>query len=136
MSRITEWLKTLARDKGSDLYLSTGAPPCAKFQGKLKPISNEVLKPGEIREIAYELMDDTQIADFERELEMNLATSIAGYGRFRVNIFIQRSEVSIVARNIVAEIPNWQDLRLPEIMLDVIMRKRGLVLFVGGHWVR
>lgn len=132
MSRITEWLKTLARDKGSDLYLSTGAPPCAKFQGKLKPISNEVLKPGEIREIAYELMDDTQIADFERELEMNLATSIAGYGRFRVNIFIQRSEVSIVARNIVAEIPNWQDLRLPEIMLDVIMRKRGLVLFVGG----
>src|SRR6056300_1674921 len=132
MSRITEWLKTLARDKGSDLYLSTGAPPCAKFQGKLKPISNEVMKPGEIREIAYELMDDTQIADFERELEMNLATSIAGYGRFRVNIFIQRSEVSIVARNIVAEIPNWQDLRLPEIMLDVIMRKRGLVLFVGG----
>ncbi|MDG0979595.1 MAG: PilT/PilU family type 4a pilus ATPase [Halieaceae bacterium] len=132
MSRIQEWLKTLARDKGSDLYLSTGAPPCAKFQGKLKPIANEVLKPGEIREIAYELMDDTQIADFERELEMNLATSIAGYGRFRVNIFIQRSEVSIVARNIVAEIPNWQDLRLPEIMLDVIMRKRGLVLFVGG----
>lgn len=129
MSRIQEWLKTLARDKGSDLYLSTGAPPCAKFQGKLKPIANEVLKPGEIREIAYELMDDTQIADFERELEMNLATSIAGYGRFRVNIFIQRSEVSIVARNIVAEIPNWQDLRLPEIMLDVIMRKRGLVLF-------
>lgn len=132
MSRIQEWLKTLARDKGSDLYLSTGAPPCAKFQGKLKPIANEVLKPGEIREIACELMDDTQIADFERELEMNLATSIAGYGRFRVNIFIQRSEVSIVARNIVAEIPNWQDLRLPEIMLDVIMRKRGLVLFVGG----
>ncbi|MGB0187942.1 MAG: PilT/PilU family type 4a pilus ATPase [Aequoribacter sp.] len=132
MSRIQEWLKTLARDKGSDLYLSTGAPPCAKFQGKLKPIANEVLKPGEIREIAYELMDDTQIADFERELEMNLATSISGYGRFRVNIFIQRSEVSIVARNIVAEIPNWQDLRLPEIMLDVIMRKRGLVLFVGG----
>ncbi len=132
MSRIQEWLKTLARDKGSDLYLSTGAPPCAKFQGKLKPIANEVLKPGEIRDIAYELMDDTQIADFERELEMNLATSISGYGRFRVNIFIQRSEVSIVARNIVAEIPNWQDLRLPEIMLDVIMRKRGLVLFVGG----
>jgi len=132
MSRIQEWLKTLARDKGSDLYLSTGAPPCAKFQGKLKPIANEVLKPGEIREIAYELMDNTQIADFERELEMNLATSISGYGRFRVNIFIQRSEVSIVARNIVAEIPNWQDLRLPEIMLDVIMRKRGLVLFVGG----
>ena len=63
---------------------------------------------------------------------MNLAMSISGFGRFRVNIFLQRNEVAIVARNIVAEIPNWQDLRLPEILTDVVMRKRGLVLFVGA----
>ncbi len=130
--RITEWLTTLARENGSDLYLSTGAPPCAKFQGQLRPIASERLKPGEIREIAYELMDSTQQAEFEQELEMNLATSIAGSGRFRVNIFMQRNEVSIVARNIVAEIPNYKDLRLPEILTDVMMRKRGLVLFVGA----
>jgi len=130
--RISEWLKILASENGSDLYLSTGAPPCAKFQGQLKPIASDILQPGEIREIANEIMDNTQRAEFEQELEMNLAMSISGYGRFRVNIFVQRNEVGIVARNIVADIPNWQDLRLPPILTDVMMRKRGLVLFVGA----
>ena len=130
--RITEWLKTLASRNGSDLYLSTGAPPCAKFEGRLQPIASEILKPGEIREIAYEVMDSTQRADFEQELEMNLAMSIPGFGRFRVNIFLQRNEVAMVCRNIVAEIPDWQDLRLPPILPEVVMRKRGLVLFVGA----
>ena len=130
--RITEWLKILSSENGSDLYLSTGAPPCAKFQGQLKPIASDIMQPGEIKDIAYEIMDATQQAEFEKELEMNLATSISGYGRFRVNIFVQRNEVGIVARNIVADIPQWQDLRLPPILTEVVMRKRGLVLFVGA----
>ena len=130
--RITEWLKLLATRNGSDLYLSTGAPPCAKFEGQLMPIDSEVLQPGEIKEIAYEVMDSTQQAEFEKELEMNLATSIAGYGRFRVNIFLQRNEVGLVARNIVAEIPHWEDLRLPPVLTEVVMMKRGLMLFVGA----
>jgi twitching motility protein PilU len=130
--RITEWLKILSAEGGSDLYLSTGAPPCAKFQGELKPISSEILQPGEIKDIAYEIMDSTQQAAFEQELEMNLAISISGYGRFRINIFLQRNEVGIVARNIVADIPRWQDLRLPPVLTEVVMRKRGLFLFVGA----
>ena len=130
--RITEWLKILSTEQGSDLYLSTGAPPCAKFQGELKPISSEILQPGEIKEIAHEVMDPTQRAAFETELEMNLAISISGYGRFRINIFMQRNEVGIVARNIVADIPRWQDLRLPPLLTEVVMRKRGLFLFVGA----
>jgi twitching motility protein PilU len=130
--RITEWLKILSAENGSDLYLSTGAPPCAKFQGELKPIASDILRPGEIKEIANEIMDPTQRAAFEHELEMNLAMSISGYGRFRVNIFLQRNEVGIVARNIVADIPRWQDLRLPPILTEVVMRKRGLLLFVGA----
>ncbi len=130
--RITEWLKILSSRNGSDLYLSTGAPPCAKFEGKLRPVASEILKPGEIREIAYEVMDETQRAEFEQELEMNLAISISGFGRFRINIFFQRNEVAMVCRNIVANIPRWQDLRLPPILPEVIMRKRGLVLFVGA----
>jgi twitching motility protein PilU len=77
-------------------------------------------------------MDSTQQAVFETELEMNLATSISGYGRFRINIFMQRNEVGIVARNIVADIPRWQDLGLPPILSEVVTRKRGLVLFVGA----
>ena len=130
--RITEWLKILSSKGGSDLYLSTGAPPCAKFQGQLKPIASDILQPGEIKEIAWEVMDDTQRAEFEQELEMNLAMSVSGFGRFRINIFMQRNEVGIVARNIVADIPNWRDLRLPPILTEVVMRKRGLMLFVGA----
>ena len=129
---IKQWLEILAKNDGSDLFLSTGAPPCAKFQGKLKSVGSEIMAPGEIKTIAYELMDPTQQEEFERELEMNLATSLPGIGRFRVNIFVQRNEVGIVARNIVTEIPFYKDLRLPEVLLDVVMAKRGLLLFVGG----
>ncbi len=132
MQQITEWLIFLASKNGSDLYLSTGAPPCAKFDGVLRPIGGEILKPGEIKKIAYELMDEAQRHEFEQELEMNLATSISGYGRFRVNIFVQRNEVALVARNIVAEIPSWESLRLPAILPEIVMRKRGLILFVGA----
>ncbi|MFT6274600.1 MAG: twitching motility protein PilU [Halioglobus sp.] len=77
-------------------------------------------------------MDPIQQAVFEEELEMNLATSVSGYGRFRINIFRQRNEVSLVARNIVADIPNWKDLGLPPLLTDVVMKKRGLMLFVGA----
>jgi twitching motility protein PilU len=130
--RITEWLKILSTEGGSDLYLSTGAPPCAKFDGELKPIASDILQPGEIRDVALEIMDPTQQLEFETELEMNLAISVSGFGRFRINIFMQRNEVGIVARNIVADIPQWQDLGLPSILTEVVMRKRGLYLFVGA----
>ncbi|WP_028294340.1 PilT/PilU family type 4a pilus ATPase [Oceanobacter kriegii] len=125
------WLTILAKKDGSDLYLSTGAPPCAKFQGQLKPLSKEPLGSGDIEKIAYALMNDAQKKEFEEELEMNLATSNAA-GRFRVNIFKQRHEVSIVARNINTEIPNLEKLNLPPILKEVVMAKRGLILFVGG----
>ncbi|WP_426139576.1 PilT/PilU family type 4a pilus ATPase [Pseudomonas sp. DWP3-1-2] len=125
-------LKILASQDGSDLYLSTGAPPCAKFNGVLKPLGTETLKPGEIAAVAQNIMDAEQKLEFHRELEMNLAVSMAGIGRFRINIFMQRNEVSIVARNIKLDIPRFEDLFLPPVLLDVIMEKHGLVLFVGG----
>ncbi|KPW68923.1 Twitching motility protein PilT [Pseudomonas syringae pv. broussonetiae] len=125
-------LKILASQDGSDLYLSTGAPPCAKFNGVLKPLGSETLKPGEVAVIAQGLMDEEQKLEFLRELEMNLAVSLAGIGRFRINIFMQRNEVSIVARNIKLDIPRFEDLFLPPVLLDVIMEKHGLVLFVGA----
>ena len=125
-------LKILASQDGSDLYLSTGAPPCAKFNGVLKPLSTEALKPGDVAAVADGIMDAEQRVEFERELEMNLAVSLPGIGRFRINIFKQRNEVSIVARNIKLDIPRFEDLKLPEILLDVVMEKRGLVLFIGA----
>ncbi|TVZ39656.1 twitching motility protein PilU [Alteromonadaceae bacterium 2753L.S.0a.02] len=129
---IDPFLKILAQKDGSDLYLSTGAPPCAKFQGTLKPLSQTVYQSGEIEAIAKSIMDEEQREAFLHELEMNLAISIPGVGRFRINIFRQRNEVSIVARNINTEIPQFDKLGLPEILKDIIMTKRGLVLFVGG----
>lgn len=125
-------LKILATQDGSDLYLSTGAPPCAKFNGVLRPLGSDPLRPGDVAQIAQAIMDPEQRADFEKDLEMNLALSISGVGRFRVNIFKQRSEVSIVARNIKLDIPRFEDLKLPPILLDVVLRKHGLVLFVGA----
>ena len=129
---INKYLNVLAKNDGSDLYLSTGAPPCAKFQGTLKPLPREVLKAGEVEAIANGIMDDEQRAIFNNDLEMNLAMSLPGIGRFRVNIFKQRNEVAIVARNINTDIPKFDDLGLPPVLKELVMNKRGLVLFVGG----
>lgn len=125
-------LNELASKDGSDLYLATGAPPSAKFQGSLMPLSDICFKPGEVGKIANEIMDEEQKEEFAHTLEMNLAISLAGIGRFRVNIFKQRNDISIVARNIKIEIPKFEDLRLPEVLKEVIMSKNGLVLFVGA----
>lgn len=127
-----KYLTVLAKNGGSDLYLSTGAPPCAKFHGKLTLVDKRPMEPGEVKTIANTIMDEEQRSQFEHDLEMNLAYSLPGIGRFRVNIFRQRNEVSIVARNIVTEIPSAESLGLPEILKSTIMEKRGLVLFVGA----
>ncbi|WP_428603580.1 PilT/PilU family type 4a pilus ATPase [Sedimenticola sp.] len=126
------YLKILASKDGSDLYLSTGAPPAAKFHGQLKALAKEPMVPGQVKQIAYEIMDEEQIASFEQKPEMNLAISEPGVGRFRVNIFKQRNEIAMVVRNIKTDIPSVKSLGLPEILTRVVMEKRGLVLFVGG----
>ena len=121
--KINAYLTTLAKHDGSDLYLSTGAPPRGKFQGAMKPLGKEPLAPGEVKAMAYAVMDSEQTRDFEEDLEMNLAISLPGVARFRINIFRQRNEISIVSRNIQAEIPSFDSLGLPPQLKDVIMTK-------------
>lgn len=130
--KFQDYLSLLAKRDGSDLYLTTGAPPCAKFEGKLTPLSKVPFAPSDIELIANELMDEQQKAIFAEELEMNLAYSIPQVARFRINIFKQRNQYSIVARNIKTTIPAMEELGLPSVLKDVIMEKRGLVLFVGA----
>ena len=125
-------LRIMIEKDGSDLFLTTGAPPSMKAFGKLTPLMNQKLPEGAVKKIAYQIMNDEQIKAFEKSPEMNLALSDPDIGRFRVNIFQQRGEIAIVARNIKTEIPNWQSLGLPPVLTDLIMQKRGLVLFVGG----
>lgn len=125
-------LQILASRHGSDLYLSTGAPPSAKFDGVLKALTDQPFKPGEVAAIAASIMDAEQRLEFDRDLEMNLALSLPGVGRFRLNIFKQRNDVSIVARNIKLDIPRFEDLNLPPVLLETVMLKQGLMLFVGS----
>ncbi len=130
--KVTPYLKVLAEKEGSDVYLSTGARPSAKFSGVLTPLGKDPCPPGYVEKLAMEMMNDKQKQEFAAKPEMNLALSLPDVGRFRVNIFKQRNEVSMVIRNIQTEIPNIDDLGLPPILQKVVMAKRGLILFVGG----
>ncbi len=127
-----QYLQHLVNEDGSDLYLSTKALPSAKIFGKLVPIDDTPLAPGVVEELACSLMDEEQNEEFHTRPEMNLAISEPGIGRFRVNIFKQRNQCAMVIRSIKTDIPNYEDLGLPEILPKLIMQKRGLILFVGG----
>jgi twitching motility protein PilU len=132
MPHFQQYLAILARNDGSDLYLTKDAPPAAKFQGKLKAIDKCILNEKQLKTIAYALMDQEQQAQFEQKPEMNLALSEENIGRFRVNIFKQRHSIAMVIRNIKTDIPNADKLGLPDVLKKIIMEKRGLILFVGG----
>lgn len=127
-----KYLRALVQNDGSDLYLTFNAPPAAKFQGELKALSREKMTSEQLIEIANLLMSEEQQEQFERKPEMNLALDEPDIGRFRINIFKQRTHIALVIRNIKVDIPNADDLGLPQILKDIIMKKRGLVLFVGG----
>ncbi len=127
-----DYLKVLVAKDGSDLYLSTGAPSCIRIQGNIKAVDKEPNPPGRIAAIADSIMNEKQRADFAKRPEMNLAIADPNIGRFRVNIFRQRDEVSMVVRNIKLELPVWSKLGLPSVVTNLIMEKRGLILIVGG----
>jgi twitching motility protein PilU len=129
---ITPVLKFMTEKGGSDLFFSTAAAIHLNIEGDTMPINSQILTPGMVKEIAYSLMSESQIKEFESELECNFAISKKDVGRFRVNIFRQRGEVGMVIRHIKTEIPNFETLGLPLILRDLIMRKRGLLLVVGA----
>ena len=123
----------LMLDKGaSDMFLSTGAPVNIKVEGKLYPLGNTGLPSGMVKKIAYSLMDEGQVPQFERALELNMALAVKDTGRFRINVFKQRGEVGMVIRAIKSEIPSIEELRLPAIFNRLIMEPRGLILVVGA----
>ena len=129
---LRDYLQFMVMKNASDLYLTVGALPTARVEGALTPLEATPLTPERTREIAHQIMDEQQRRDFERNPEMNLALSISGVGRFRVNIFRQRGQIGLVIRAIKTHIPDWRSLGLPPILTRLVMQKRGLVLFVGG----
>ena len=126
------FLKLMAEKNASDMFLTTGAPVYIKIEGKLYPLGSTGLPPGMVKKIAYSLMDEGQVPQFERDLELNMAVALADAGRFRVNVFKQRGEVGMVIRAIRSRIPTIEELNLPQVLKDIIMAPRGLVLVVGS----
>jgi twitching motility protein PilU len=129
---VTDLLKLMVTRKASDLFITAGFPPAMKIDGKLTPVSTQTLNTQQTAEICRAVMNDKQALEFKNTLECNFAISMPSVGRFRVNAFIQRSAVGLVFRVINTNIPKFDDLKLPQILKDVVMAKRGLIIFVGG----
>lgn len=126
-----QMLGELSRLQGSDLYLSTGTPAHIRANGVMNPMGSPLL-PGQSAELLDQVLNDAQRAEFHAKPELNFAISESGVGRFRVNAFKQRGEVSVVARSIKTDIPSLSGLGLPPILKTLAMAPRGLILFVGS----
>ena len=125
-------LRLMLQKRGSDLFITAGFPPAIKIDGKLVPQSNQVLNGQHTAELARAVMNDRQAAEFESTKECNFAISPAGIGRFRANAFVQQGRTGMVLRTIEQTIPTLDKLKMPPVLRDIAMSKRGLVIFVGG----
>jgi twitching motility protein PilU len=125
-------LRLMVSKKASDLFITAGFPPALKVDGRVTPVSNQTLTPQHTVELARGIMNDKQAYEFESTKECNFAIAPPDIGRFRVNAFVQQGRTGLVLRTINSVIPKFEELGLPEVLKDVSMTKRGLVIFVGG----
>ncbi|MGE0385278.1 MAG: PilT/PilU family type 4a pilus ATPase [Gammaproteobacteria bacterium] len=125
-------LKLMVDRKGSDLFITVDFPPAIKIDGKITPVSKTKLSPENTRALAYAIMNDRQVKEFEATKECNFAIAPPGIGRFRVNALVQQAHTGLVCRTIETKVPTIDSLGLPEVLKEVAMTKRGLVIMVGG----
>lgn len=125
-------LKFVVEKKGTDLFINVGAPPMVKIMDRMKPIGQVALSTDNVQEIVQSLLDDAQQEEFTEKRQMDLAMTIAGAGRFRLNIYHQKGEPAVVARHIAGDIPSIEELNLPLQLEKIALEKRGLVLVVGA----
>ncbi len=125
-------LRGMIAQKASDLFITAGFPPAFKVDGTMTPVSQQALTPQHTMVLANSIMNDRQAAEFETSHECNFAISPAGIGRFRVNVFMQQQRIGMVLRTITTKIPDLTQMGMPEVLKDVAMTKRGLVLLVGA----
>jgi len=124
--------KLMADKQASDLYITCGAPINIKVNGVVQPVSSQSMDVETVRRIAYDLMSKEQAREFENEREMNLSHLDKAVGNFRINIFRQRGSIALVIRYIRNSVPPFEALKLPPVLLDLVMHKRGLVLVAGA----
>ncbi|MBC7514770.1 MAG: PilT/PilU family type 4a pilus ATPase [Herminiimonas sp.] len=125
-------LRAMHQISGSDLFISADFPPSVKANGGMRALTQQRMTGELTRVLADSLMNPKQRAEFAAEMECNFAIALPDVCRFRVNVFVQQQQVGMVIRTIASEIPTFDKLQLPEILKDVVMTKRGLVLVVGG----
>ena len=125
-------LRMVVECNASDLFLTTGAPPQVKVDGTVQPLPLAPLQVGQVQKLAYSAMGAQVIADFERTLECNFAFTLAGIGRFRINVYQQRHETGLVARLVHGHIPSFDALGLPPVVRELSLLQRGLVLIIGA----
>ena len=128
----TSFLKLMAHQKASDLFITAGMPPSMKVHGKISPITQNPLTPQQSRDLVLNVMTPSQREEFEKTHECNFAIGVTGEGRFRVSCFYQRNQVGMVLRRIETKIPTVEELNLPPIIKTLAMTKRGIIIFVGA----
>ena len=129
---LTELLKNMLEKSASDLFITVGSPPALKVNGELVPFNAKPISREQAEEILRSAMNEKQQAEFSDTRECNFALSLDGIGRFRVNAFVQRGSVGLVARHINTIVPTLQQLGLPPILGQLVLEKRGLILMVGA----
>ena len=129
---MTPYLKLMAEKEASDLFFCAGTEPHLKIQGMIRPVGEKKLMPVDLNDMASSIMSEEQQKEFEDTMECNFAIPLKDVGRFRVNVFRQRGQISIVIRFIQTQIPHFEEMKLPKVLGDIIMEKRGLVLVVGA----
>lgn len=131
-SRLFGWLRELNRHKGSDLFITTNFPPAIKLDGRITPLDYPALTAEECMELAFAVMPAKQMEEFVATNECNFAISLPDTSRFRVNAMVQRGATALVFRTITSEIPTLDSLNLPAVLQEIALKKRGLVIVVGG----
>ena len=129
---VNDLLRLMVSRNGSDLFLTADFPPAIKVDGKVTKVSPQPLTGQHTLALARSVMNDKQAAEFERTKECNFAVSPQGIGRFRVNAFVQQGNVGLVMRTIAQTLPTIDTMNLPQVLKDIAVAKRGLVIFVGA----
>jgi twitching motility protein PilU len=129
---VLDLLKMMIAKEGSDLFVTVGFPPAIKIHGQVTPVTKTPLKPEDTKSMVYAVMRDKQLKEFEATNECNFAIAPPGIGRFRANAFVQQGHMGMILRTITTDVPTLDGLKLPEVLKDISMTKRGLVIMVGG----
>ena len=132
MKVIDNWLKQLHDEVGSDLFITVDAPPCIKVHGKIKPISTDLLTADKTRDIVMSVMSERQKEEFRNTQELQFAYSLGPEVRYRMSAFVQQGMTGMVCRRIETRIPSFEELGCPDVMAELALEKRGIVLFVGA----